>query len=353
MGKPENVVGDGGPDWFTPTLEGLIAGRELAPEEMRRMMEGLLTGACGEVETAALLLALRMKGETSREVAVAVRVLREHMVRLDLERDDILDTCGTGGDGCETFNISTATALVVAACGVPVVKHGNRAMSSRCGSADVLGALGVRIDGDTATAQRCLLQAGIAFCFAPNYHPGLRHVGAVRRRLGVRTLFNALGPLVNPAGASCQLLGVGRLDWLDLLAGALVELGGMRRAVLVCGADGLDEVSLSAPTHVREVRGATQVMATWTPEDFGLAPCTLDELRVSGVEESATVIRAVLEGADGPALRIVLANAAAALYAGERVTALSEGVIQARAAIEGGKARQVLEKLVAASRMTE
>src|SRR5262249_26442189 len=176
-------------------------------------------------------------------------------------------------------------------------------MSSRCGSADVLGALGVHIDGDPATAQRCLLRAGIAFCFAPHYHPGLRHVGAIRRRLGVRTLFNALGPLVNPAGAVCQLLGVGRHDWLDLLAGALVELGGVRRAVLVCGADGLDEVSLSAPTHVREVRGATQVSATWTPEDFGLEPCTLDELRVSGVEESAAVIRAVLDGADGPALR--------------------------------------------------
>src|SRR5262245_5449349 len=176
MGKPENVVGSGGPEWFAPTLEGLVAGRELAPEEMRRLMEGLLAGACGEAETAALLVALRMKGETSREVAAAVRVLREHMVRLDLERDDILDTCGTGGDGCETFNISTATALVVAACGVPVVKHGNRAMSSRCGSADVLGALGVHIDGDPATAQRCLLRAGIAFCFAPHYHPGLRHV---------------------------------------------------------------------------------------------------------------------------------------------------------------------------------
>jgi anthranilate phosphoribosyltransferase len=271
------------------------------------------------------------------------------MVCLETGRDGVLDTCGTGGDGGGTFNISTATALVVAGAGVPVVKHGNRAMSGTSGSADVLEALGVRTDGNPEWVQRCLERAGLAFCLAPLFHPALRHVGGVRRRLGVRTLFNCLGPLVNPARAPYQLLGVGRPEWLDLMAGALARLGGTRRALLVCGHDGLDEVTLAAPTWVREVCGDRVVAWEWTPEDFGLPSCSLAELRVTGAEESARVIRGILEGNKGPATDIVLANAAAALMAAERAATPHEGARLAREALANGSALRVLQELRAAS----
>ncbi len=310
------------------------------------------SGACGEVETAALLVALHMKGETADELAAAAAVLREYCVPLTTGRDDVLDTCGTGGDGTCTFNISTATALVAAGAGVPVVKHGNRAMSSRSGSADVLASLGVRLELDARAARRCLERSGMAFCLAPHFHPRMQHVGTVRRRLGVRTLFNCLGPLANPASAPYQLLGVGRPEWLDRLAAALARLG-TRHALLVCGRDGLDEVSLSGPTLVREVVGGEVLIREWTPEDFGLAPCRLDELRVDGPEESAAVIRAVLGGEEGPARRMVLANAAAALLAAERVTSLPEGVALAAEAIANGRAAGVLSELVALSQSPE
>jgi anthranilate phosphoribosyltransferase len=335
--------------WFPEVFADLLERRDLAEAQMRGLMGELVSGACGEAEIAAVLVALRMKGETAEEIAAAAAVLREHMVRLDTGRDDVLDTCGTGGDGTGTFNISTATALVVAAAGVPVVKHGNRAVSSRSGSADVLAALGVKVEGDAAFARRCLDGAGLAFCFAPHFHPALRHVAAVRRRLGARTLFNYLGPLANPARATYQLLGVGRADLLDRLAGALARLGA-RRALLVCGADGLDEVSLSGPTHVREVRGSCIEAREWTDRDFGLAPCSLAELRADGPEESAAVIRAVLDGVDGPAARLVLANAAAALLAAERVRTLPEGVDRAAEAIRNDGGRQVLARLIECSR---
>jgi anthranilate phosphoribosyltransferase len=300
------------------------------------------------VELAALLLALRMKGETSTELAAAAAVLREYMIPLATGRTGLLDTCGTGGDGTGTFNISTATALVVAGAGVPVVKHGNRAMSSRSGSADVLAALGVCLELSPEAARQCLEQAGMAFCLAPNYHPTLRQVSEVRRRLGVRTLFNCLGPLVNPAGASYQLLGVGWPEWLDRLAGAVVRLDA-RRAFLVCGRDGLDEVSLSAPTQVREVRDGAVLAYEWKPSDFSLEPCRLDELRVASPEESARVIREVLEGRPGAPLRVVLANAAAALLAAEEVASLPEGVARAREAVTTGQAAGVLQGLIACS----
>jgi anthranilate phosphoribosyltransferase len=271
------------------------------------------------------------------------------MVRWDPGRDGVLDTCGTGGDGTGTFNISTAAALVAAACGVPVVKHGNRSASGRTGSADVLAALGVQVEGDGARARRCLDRTGIAFCFAPHFHPAMRHVARVRQRLGVPTLFNCLGPLANPAGAPYQLLGVGRPDLLDRMAGALARLG-TRRALVVCGEDGLDEVSLSAPTQVREVRGGTVAALRWTPADFGLEPCPLADLAADGPEASAALIRDVLAGRDGPAARVVVANTAAALLAAERVPTLAEGVAQARQAVRDGRARAVLGRLAACSR---
>jgi anthranilate phosphoribosyltransferase len=309
----------------------------------------LLGGSLGEAEAAALLVALAMKGETADELAAGAAVLREHCVPLAAGRPDVLDTCGTGGDGSGTFNISTAAALVAAAAGVPVVKHGNRAVSGQSGSADVLSALGVNVEGDARTARHCLDRVGMAFCLAPQFHPSLKHVGGVRRRLGVRTLFNGLGPLANPAGAPYQLLGVGRADWLDRLAAALARLG-TRHALLVCGHDGLDEVTLSGPTRVREVRDGTVRELQWAPTDFGLEPCRLDELKVRGAQESAAVIRKVLAGDEGPAGRVVRANAAAALLAAERAATLAEGVVRAAEAVRGGRASKLLEDLAAASR---
>ena len=331
---------------LAPALADLVERRDLSTEQMRAVMGAVLSGECGEAEMAALLIALRMKGETADEIAAAASVLREHMIPLETGRDDVLDTCGTGGDGSGTFNISTATALVAAGAGVPVVKHGNWAMSSRTGSADVLAALGVKVGGDAATCRRSLERAGMAFCLAPSFHPALKHVGGVRKRLGVRTIFNALGPLANPARAPYQLLGIGRPEWLDRMAAALARLN-VRRAFLVCGRDGLDEVTLAAGTMVREVRGTKIIIHEWLARDFDLEPCTLEELRVETPKESAAVIHAVLSGREGPALRIVLANAAAALLAAGRVGSLREGVARAANAIHSGEARRVLERLQA------
>jgi len=332
------------PTWFTESLADLVERRDLSATQMRAVMEGIFSGALGEVETASMLVALRMKGETAEELAAAASVLRERMLPVETGRNDVLDTCGTGGDGTGTFNISTATALVVAGVGVPVVKHGNRAVSSRTGSADVLAALGVASSADTTACRRCLERTGMAFCLAVHFHPAMKQVGTLRRRLGVRTLFNCLGPLANPARAPFQLLGVGQTEWLDRMADALAKLG-TRRAFLVHGRDGLDEVTLSASTMVREVRGHQVMAHEWTATDFGLEPCSLEDLCVATPEASAAIIRGVLAGEETSALRVVLANAAAALLASERVATLREGVEQARESIRSGAAARVLQLL--------
>ena len=344
----DRIVETTSPQWFTEALAALTEHRALTAEQMRAVMERMVTGQCEEVEAAALLVALHMKGETAGEIAAAAAVLREHMIRLETGRNDLLDTCGTGGDGHRTFNISTATAFVAAGAGVPVVKHGNRAASSNSGSADVLAVLGVTVHEDMGWVQRCLDCAGLAFCFAPHFHPAMVHVAPVRRRLKVRTLLNCLGPLANPAGAAYQLLGVGRPELLNPMAGALAQLG-TRRAFLVCAYDGLDEVSLSGPTFVREVRGDKVQGHEWTPQDFGLGTCSLDDLAARGPEESAATIRAILTGRDGPAARVVIANAAAALMAAEKADTLAEGVAKAAESIGSGRARNVLEKLATCS----
>jgi anthranilate phosphoribosyltransferase len=330
-------------------IAALTEKRDLGADTIRGVLEGILNGAVGEEETTAFLVAMRQKGETAEELAAAAQVLREHMVRLDTGRPDVLDTCGTGGDGSGTFNISTAAALIVAAAGVPVVKHGNRAQSSRSGSADVLLALGVDAEGPAVGTRQCLERTGLAFCMAPRFHPALRQVATVRRRLGAYTMFNCLGPLANPAGAVYQLLGVGRCEWLDRMAHALVRLG-TRHAFLVCGHDGLDEVSLCAPTWVREVRDAQVFERQWQPQDFGLSECRREDLAATGPQESAARIRALLDGEEGPAADIVLANAAAALLAADRAASLRDGVALARDALRTGRARDVLRRLVAFSR---
>jgi anthranilate phosphoribosyltransferase len=329
-------------------LRYLLARRELTPAQVRSVLSSLIAGSIGEAEAAALLVAWRMKGETAAEIAAGACLLRENMVRWNAGVAEVIDTCGTGGDGTCTFNISTATALVVAAVGVPVVKHGNRSVSSRSGSVDVLAALGITPSGDADSARKSLEKCGIAFCFAPGFHPALKRLAPLRQRLGVPTFFNWLGPLANPAGAAYQLLGVGRGELLDPVAGALAILG-TRRALVVCSRDGLDEVSLSAPTMVREISGGEVKALEWSTADFGLEPCALADLRADGPEASAAMVRAVLGGEAGAATRIVTANAAAALVAAERAGSLAEGVALATAALTSGRALAVLNALASAT----
>lgn len=332
------------PSWFPDVFAGLLRGDDTDPALMTEAIRDLVAGKVDDARAAAFVTALRMKGETSGEVAAAALVLREQMVRLVPVSGPVLDTCGTGGDDSGTFNISTAAALVAAGAGVPVVKHGNRAVSSKSGSADVLRELGVPIENGPEWSQKCLDRVGFAFCFAPHFHGGMAHVAALRKKLGIRTIFNLLGPLANPASAPFQLLGVGKPELLDVLAGALSQLD-VRQAVLVCSKDGLDEVSLSAPTTVRIVRGDEYESREWTPADFGLAPVPLDALKASGPAESAAIIRNMLNGEDSPARRIVLANAAAALWAAESVSSLKDGVARADESLRSGHAKAVLEFL--------
>jgi anthranilate phosphoribosyltransferase len=332
------------PPWFPDLFPMLLAGQNLPPGRVTEAVRDLVAGRVDDVRAAAFLTALRMKGESAAEIAAAALVLREQMVRLVPVSGPALDTCGTGGDESGTFNISTAAALVAAGAGVSVVKHGNRAVSSKSGSADVLRELGVPVEAGPEWSQRCLDRAGFGFCYAPQFHRGMAHVAVLRRRLGVRTVFNLVGPLANPASAPYQLLGVGKPDLLDPLAGAVAHLG-TRQAVLVCSYDGLDEVSLAAPTMVRIVRGDEYETREWSPEEFGLEPVSVRSIRAAGPAESAAIIRGILNGEDGPARRIVLANAAAAFWAAEAVKTLREGVDRANAALTSGHARAVLEQL--------
>jgi len=332
------------PSWFAELFAQVLSGQSVPAGPMTEAVRDLVAGRVDDARAAAFLTALRMKGESASEIASSALVLREQMVRLVPINGPALDTCGTGGDDSGTFNISTAAALVVAGAGIPVVKHGNRAVSSRSGSADVLRELGVNIEGGPEWAQKCLDRIGFAFCFAPHFHRGMAHVAALRKKLGVRTIFNLLGPLANPANAPYQLLGVGKPELLDPLAGALAELG-TRQAVLVCSRDGLDEVSLAAPTRVRIVRGDEYESREWTPADFGLAGVSIDEIKAAGPVESAATIRGILAGEEGPARRITLANAAAALWTAGAADSLKQGVAQAEAAIHSGAARAVLESL--------
>jgi anthranilate phosphoribosyltransferase len=301
---------------------------------------------------AALLVALRMKGETPDEIAGAALALRRRAARVEVPealRPHLVDTCGTGGDGVHTFNISTTAAFVAAAAGACVAKHGNRAVSSRCGSADVLAELGVALELSASSVALCLSRCGIGFLFAPRHHAAMRHVAPVRKELGMRTLFNLLGPLANPAGAERQLLGVYAAELVPVLARTLAELG-CQRAFVVHGEGGLDEISTAGPTRVAEVRGGAIRERTVTPEELGLARAPLESLRGGEAAENAAHLRAVLSGEAGGRRTAVLLNAGAAIAAAGLCDELAEGVRLATAAIDSGAALERVDRLVAVSR---
>jgi anthranilate phosphoribosyltransferase len=326
-------------------LGRLAAGENLAMDEMSRCIEAVMSGQVSEGQIGLLLTALRAKGETSQEIAGAAAALRRHMTPIRTRRTGLVDTCGTGGDASGTFNISTAAALVVAAAGVPVAKHGNRAITSKTGSADALEALGVNVGAPLARVEACLDQLGICFCFAPLVHPAMKRVAEVRKKLGAPTIFNLLGPLANPASAPFQVVGVGRAELRPLLAEALALLG-TERAIVVQGEDGLDEVTLAGPTRASEVSAGQLRHFTWTPADFGLEPRALDELRVDDAAQSAQVIRQVLAGTPGAARDIVVLNAAAALWTARQADQPLAAARLAASAIDSGAASRLLTELV-------
>ena len=324
------------------------AGTDLSLQEMADVVDAIMGGRWTDDEIARLLQALRDKGETVEEIAGAAMAMRKHMTPIRTGRPGVVDTCGTGGDGSGTFNISTAAALVTAAAGVPVAKHGNRAITSRTGSADVLAALGVAIEAPVPVVERCLDEVGLCFCYAPQLHPSMKHVAAARRKLGVPTIFNLLGPLCNPAQAPFQLLGVGKPHLRATLAAAL-RLLGTRHAVVVTGEDGLDEVTLSGATQVSEILAGQLRDLRWTPDDFGLPCGQRQSLLADGPASSARIIRNILAGVPGPPRDIVVANAAAALWTAGAGCSLASCAQVAAEAIDSGAARELLARLVEVS----
>jgi anthranilate phosphoribosyltransferase len=324
---------------------GAGGGGGLSTAETSAAVSVIMGGEASELVIASFLTALRVKGETADELAGAVEAVRARMAPWDEGGTPrpLLDTCGTGGDGANTVNVSTATAIVAAACGVPVAKHGNRSASGNSGSAEVLAELGVAIEAGPALLRRCLAELGIAFLFAPAFHPALRFAAPVRRQLPFRTLFNLVGPLANPARPELQLVGVAGERQADLLAQALVRLG-VRRAAVVTGGDGLDEVTLDGPTRVLWVESGASTLRTWSPEDFGLPRVPATALRVAGPADSAGRLRDFLAGQGGPIRNLILANTAAALLVAGRVSTLPEGVQRAASAVDSGAAGRLLER---------
>jgi anthranilate phosphoribosyltransferase len=338
-------------DVISEALQRLSAGRDLDEAEARAVLLEIMGGRAGDAQTAAFLSALRVKGETAEEIVGMARAMSELAEKVEVDADVILDTCGTGGDGAHTFNISTAAALVAAGAGVTVAKHGNRSATSRCGSADVLEALGVQIDLAPRRVSRCIAEAGIGFMFAPRHHLAMKHVAPVRRELGMATTFNLIGPLTNPAGARHQLIGVADARYVGRIAEA-VRLMGSERNLVVHSDDGLDEISTTCPTAVVEVFAGQgfDVRYEVAPEEFGMRRAGLAELRGGDAAENAGILRGVLDGAEGPCLDIVLLNAGAALFIAEAAASIAEGVDAARAAVASGAARAKLDALIDVSR---
>lgn len=325
------------------TLEALASGRALSREEARAVMGRIMDGEATPSQIGALLMALRVRGETVPEIIGFAEAMRERAARVTVMRRPVLDTCGTGGDGSGSLNLSTLAGLIAAAAGVAVAKHGNRSVSSRSGSADVLEALGVPIPQSAAEAADQLNRVGFALLFAPLLHSSMRHAAPTRRELGIRTVFNVLGPLTNPAGAEYQLLGVFDSAWVEPLARVLAELG-TARAMVVHGT-GLDEVSLAGPTAYAEVRDGSVRVGTLTPDDFGLGTVPLDAVRGGDPRYNADRARLLLQGGADPALPYVLANAGVALYVVGRVATPREGVALARRVVTEGAAWAMVERL--------
>ncbi len=331
---------------ISDAIKEVVAGHDLSSADVEAAMDTILGGEASGAQIAAFVVALRMKGESAAEIAAAARALRKHCETIQPKVDGpLLDTCGTGGDGLHTFNISTAAAVVAAACGVSVAKHGNRAVSSQAGSADVLEALGVRIDLTPERVQQCIENVGIGFLFAPSHHDAMRHAAPVRRELGIRTLFNLLGPLSNPASATHQVVGVYDSGRVEQLAQALGSLG-LTAAWVVHGQDGLDEVSPSGPTTVAQLRDGKVSMFEVAPSDFGLSEVPIEALRGGDAPRNAEIIRGVLGGEQGPARVAVLLNAAAALCVAGVASDPTAAAERAAEAVDSGAATATLERWV-------
>ena len=320
-------------------------GRDLTAAEMRDVMRAIMSGGATAAQIGGFLIGLRMKGETVEEIAAAARVMRELATPVELDKTHLVDTCGTGGDAAGTFNISTASAFVAAAAGARVAKHGNRSVSSRSGSADVLEAAGVRLDLSPQQVARCVEEIGVGFMFAPLHHGAMKHAIGPRREMGVRTLFNLLGPLTNPAGAPYQVVGVFDARWLEPLAQVLQRLGS-RHVLVVHAEDGMDEISIASPTRIAELRNGAIESYTVAPERFGMARAALDTLVVNSAEESLALIQRIFAGESGPASDIVALNAAAAIYAAGVAEGLESAVEMARQALVSGAAARKLRALV-------
>ncbi len=330
-------------------LGRVLEGRDLGRDEAREVMGEIMRGEATPAQIAGFLVALRSKGETAGEIAGSAEAMREHVVRVRPARDDLVDTAGTGGDRAYTLNISTAAALVAAAAGAAVAKHGNRAVSSACGSADVLEALGFRLELEPERIARSIDELGFGFMFAPTHHPAMRHAAPVRRELGTRTVFNVLGPLTNPAGARAQVVGVYSAELVGTIASVLAQLGA-RHAFVVHGAGGIDELSPAGPNLVGEVVDGTVRERTIDPLDLGVARCAPEELGGGAPDANAQAIREVLAGADGGRRDAILLNAAGAVAAAGHAADLREGLELARSAIDSGAALDRLDELIAFSR---
>ena len=322
----------------------LVSGQSLTEGQASAVMEEIMNGDATPAQFGAFVTALRLKGENIDEIVGLAKTMRAKSVKVAIKAL-VVDTCGTGGDGCHTFNISTTAAFVAAGSGIRIAKHGNRAMSSRCGSADVLEALGVKIDLNAEQVKRCIEEVGIGFMFAPSFHPAMKHAAAPRREIGIRTVFNILGPLTNPAGAKSQVLGVADGSLLEKMAIALQGLG-CRHALVVHGEDGLDEITVTGKTHICELKDDDIYNYYISSEDFGLPKSSRDSLAGGTLDENAALLRGVLMGTPGPRQDAVLMNAAAAMLAGDRVKTLQEGVSLAREVIDNGKAPAKLEQLI-------
>jgi len=325
-----------------------VEGRDLGAEEAEAVMGEIMSGEATPSQIAAFITALRMKGETPDEIAGCARAMRRHALRVPVKGDDLIDTCGTGGDGSHTFNISTITAVVVAAAGVRVAKHGNRSVSSRCGSADLMEALGAKIDLGPEEVARCIEEVGLGFLFAPRFHPAMKHAAPTRREIGVRTIFNILGPLTNPAGVSVQLLGVFDPALTAPLARVLGLLG-CRRAMVVHGC-GMDELSTAGENRVAELRDGEVRCYTLDPASLGLPRSRPEDLRTEGPEESLRIARSILSGERSPWRDVVLLNAAAALALAGRVPDLPTGLELAGKVLDGGAAARKLEEFIECTR---